>query len=71
MGELGAEDLGAGVGVRVEVHEAHGTVRPDAGAHVRLGDRMVPTQDHRDGARGEHLPYRLLDGGVRADGIRG
>ena len=71
MGELAAEDLGPGVGVRVEVHEAQGTVRLDAGAHVRLGDRMVAAQNYRDGAGTEHLPDRLPDGGVGADGIRG
>ena len=42
--ELDAEDLGAGVGVGIEVHQAHGPVRGGAGAHVRLGDRVVPAE---------------------------
>ena len=64
VGALDAEDLGAGVGVRVEVHEAYGTVRGGAGARVRLGDRVVPTEDNRERACGEHLPHRLFNGGV-------
>jgi hypothetical protein len=71
VGEIDAEDLGPGVGVRVEVHEADGTVHLGAGAHVRLGDRMVPAQDYRDGIGTEHLPDRLPDGAVGAHGIGG
>src|SRR5215208_5479284 len=38
--EFDSEDLGAGIGVRVEVHQANGSIRGGAGAHVRLGDRV-------------------------------
>jgi hypothetical protein len=68
--ELDAEDLGSGVGVRVEVDQAHGSVCGGAGAHVRLGDGMVPADDHRDSARREHLCDGRLYRGVGADGIR-
>src|SRR5215210_2647864 len=68
--EFDAEDLGARVGVRVEVNQAYGSVRGGAGAHVRLGDGVVPAEDHRDRARPEHLCDGRLYGGVGADGIR-
>ena len=41
---LDAEDLGAGVRVRVEMHEPDGTVRGRAGADVRLRDGVVRLQ---------------------------
>ena len=71
MGKPRAEDLAAGVGVRIEVHETNGAVLPDAGTHVGLGDGMVAAQDHRDGAGGQHLFHHLPYGGVRTDGIGG
>ena len=70
VGELDAEDLGAGVGVRVEVHEANGSVRGGAGAHVRLCDGVVTADDHRDRARREHLCDGRLYRGVGVYGVR-
>ena len=48
MRDLYPEDLAAGVGVRVEVDQAEGSVSGRAGAHVRLGDRVVAAEDDRD-----------------------
>jgi hypothetical protein len=67
--QFDAEDLGAGVGVGVEVHEAQRSVDSGAGARVCLGDRVVATEDHGERARGQDLPHGFLDGGVGAGGV--
>src|SRR5206468_6560207 len=51
VGDLDAKDLAARVRVRVEAHEPDGTVAGRARADVRLGDRMVSPERHRDQAR--------------------
>ena len=56
--ELDAEHLGAGVGVGVEVHDADRAVRGGAGAHRRLGDRVVAAEHDRHDAGREHLRRR-------------
>ena len=65
VGVLHAEDLGAGVRVRVEVDEADGTVARGDSAHVRLRDRVVASQNDGDRARGDGLSDRALDLRVR------
>src|SRR5215207_11499991 len=69
--ELDAEDLDAGIGVSVEVNEAYGPVRGGAGAHVRLGDGVVPAEDDRYRTSREHLTHHLLYRRVGADGVSG
>ena len=53
---LDAEDLGAGVGVRVEVQEAQRPAAARDRAQRRLGDRVVAAEDDRDRARVGDLP---------------
>ena len=64
-----AEDLGARVGVRVEVDQPDRAVLGGDGADVRLGDRVVAAEDHRDRSGGEHLGDRALDRRVARDGV--
>ena len=62
---LDAEDLGAGVGVRVEVDEPDGAVRRRARADVRLRDRVVAAEHDRHGAGRDRLADGALDRRVR------
>ena len=56
-----AEDLGARVGVRVEVHQADRPMLRGARGDVGLADRVVPAEHDRDRPGREHLPDRRLD----------
>ena len=69
VGELDVEDLRARVGVRVEVDEPDRAVPCCDRAHVRLRDRVVASEDHGQGARGDDLADGQLDLRVRADGV--
>src|SRR5215207_6899751 len=68
---LDAEDLGARVGVGVEVHHADGPMRCRDGPDGGLGDRVVAAEHDGDCARGQHLADGRLDRGVRALGVGG
>ena len=61
VGVLHAEDLGAGVRVRVEVDEPDRAVVRGDRAHVRFGNRMVASQNDGDRASGDGLSDRALD----------
>ena len=69
MRDLDAEDLGARVGVGVEVDEADRGAAGGAGADVRLRDRVVAAEHDRDRAGRDDLADRALDRLVRAGGI--
>ena len=69
MGDLDAEDLGAGVRVRVEVDESDRAMSCGDGAHVRLRDRVVAAEDDRKRTGPDDLPDRVLDLRVRRDRI--
>src|SRR5205085_4248479 len=66
-----AEDLGAGIRVRVEVDEPERAVPPGTGANVGLGDRVVAAENDRDRSRGDDLADRALDRLVRSGGVSG
>jgi hypothetical protein len=68
---LDAEDLGAGVSVRIEMDETYRAMSGCAGRDVRLGNRMVAAEHDRNQPRIEHLADRSLDRGSRAGGIGG
>ena len=67
--DLDAEDLRAGVGVRVEVDEPDRLTAGRARADVRLRNRVVTAEDDRDRAGLDHLADGALDCLVRAGGI--
>ena len=67
---LDAEDLPAGVGVRVEVDEGNGAVHRGDSFDVRLRDRVVAAEDDRDRTGRNHLAHGPLDRRVTADRIR-
>ena len=69
--DLDAEDLGAGVRVRVEVDEPERAVPGGAGADVGLGDRVVAPEHDRDRTCGDDLADRTLDRLVRPGGVGG
>ena len=71
VGDLDPEDLGAGVGVGVEVDQADRAVLGGAGADVGLGDPVVAAEHDRDRAGVEHLADRALDRRVGARGVGG
>ena len=71
MRALDAEDLAAGVGVRVEVDEADGAAPGGDGADVRLGDRVVAAEHDRQQAGVDHLADELLDRRVGARRVGG
>jgi hypothetical protein len=67
---LDAEDLRAGVGVRVEMGEPDRAVRRRDGAHVRLGDRVVAAEHDRHRARLDGVAHERLQGVERGERIR-
>jgi hypothetical protein len=69
VGKLDAEDLGARVGVRVEVDEADRAVRLRAGADVRLRDGVVAAEHDRHDARCDRVADRVLDRRMRLDRV--
>ena len=70
--ELDAEDLAAGVGVRVEVDEADRPVARGDRADVRLGDRVVAAEhDRQQRRRRTTWPTSSLDRRVRARRVGG
>jgi hypothetical protein len=62
--ELDTEDLRARVGVRVEMDEPNGTRDRGARPHVRLRDRVVAAEHHRQNVCCQHFPHCALDRGV-------
>ena len=71
MRDLDAEDLLAGVGMRVEVDERDRAVHRGDRADVGLGDRVVAAEHDRDRACSDDLPDDSLDRRVIAGRIGG